>query len=223
VNRKQSECYPTSIEDGKRNILNYISGNVNNLDAEPPKEHEKYEALNDAVRGAFASTVAVLQSACGGEDNEWQRILRTMSNFIKKDVIEFDFGAGDGWDDLSAERAVEMINHLPPSIEELVITFAPFGSPFIDGLIDWIEKKSTNLKSLSIHHTWVGGRNGGRDAGIRLSKTDLVGSRNLHEWSEAFHKMLALKILYCVRMSWIIEKEICREKTFDERTSTVPY
>jgi len=107
---------------------------------------------------------------------------------------------------LSAERAVEMINHLPPSIEKLVIRFVPYGSPFMDRLIHWIEKKSTNLKSLHIDFTRVGGRNvnEGRDAGIRLAKTlaakntietlwlyetDLMGSRNVDEWSKAFEKI----------------------------------
>ena len=150
--------------------------------------------MNDAVRGAFASSIAVLQSACGRGDDEWQRILRAMSKSIKKDTMESNFRIGNGWNDLSAERAVEMINHLPPSIESLEIQSVPFGSPFMDAVIDWIEKKSKNLKSLSILFTFVGGRNvnDGRDTGIKLSKTlaakntieslvlgytDLMGSR----------------------------------------------
>jgi len=228
-----------SIPHDKRHILNYISDNVNGIDAEPLQEHEKYEALNDAVRGAFASTIAVLQSACGGGDDEWQRVLRTMSKSIKKDPMNFTFGAGDGWDDLSPERAAEMISHLPSSIEELYIESAPYGSPFMDGLIDWIEKKSTNLESLAIANPMcVGGSNvnDGRDAGIRLSKalaakntieilvligTDLMGSRNVDDWSKAFHKMTSLKQLVCVGMSGFI-KDV-DESTFDEKTSTVEY
>jgi len=193
----------------KRHILTYISDNVNDIDAEPPKEHENYEALNDAVRGAFASTMAVLQSACGGGDDEWQRMLRAMSKSIKNDKMQFNFEAGSGWDDLSAERAVEMINHLPPSIKGLVIVDAPYGSPFMDEVIDWIEK-STSLKYLHIACTCVGGRNRGRDVGIGLAKTlaaknttetlklsytDLMGSRNAvsgpkhstRSWNEVLH------------------------------------
>ena len=66
-----------------------------------------------------------------------------------------------------------MISHLPPSIEGLVIGCAPYGSPFMDAVIDWIEKKSTNLKSLHIEHMFVWGRyvDEGRDAGIKLAKT----------------------------------------------------
>jgi len=228
-----------SKEHDKRHILNYISGNVNDLDAEPPEEHEKYEELNDAVRGAFASTYVVLQSACGGGD-EWQRILKAMSKSIKKDTMWFDVRGGHGWNDLSAERAVEMISHLPPSIERLEIDSAPFGSPFIDGLIDWIDKKSTNLKSLDINGTFVGGRNvnDGRDAGIKLAKTladmntietlwlgqtDLMGSRNVDEWSKALKKMTSLKGLNCDGMRDYIED--VDESTFDKKTSTVkdPY
>ena len=122
----------------KTHVPNHISDNVNDLDAEPPKDHDNYEALHDTVRGAFASTIAVLQSACDGGDDEWQRMLIAMSKSIKKDIIQFDFGAGKGWDDLSAERAAEMIHHLPPpSIEGLVISRgAPYGSPFMDSVID---------------------------------------------------------------------------------------
>ena len=40
------------------------------------RKSEKYEALNaDVVRGAFASSIAVLQSAYGGGDDEWKYIL----------------------------------------------------------------------------------------------------------------------------------------------------
>ena len=53
---------------------------------------------------------------------------------------------------------LEMVSHLPPSIEGLVIGCAPYGSPFMDAVIDWIEKKSTNLKSLQIEHMFVWGR-----------------------------------------------------------------
>jgi len=132
-----------SKEHDKTHILNYISDNVNDLDAEPPKEHEKYEALNDAVRGAFVSNIVFLESACGGRDDEWQRILRAMSKSIKKDGMEFNFSGL--WGDLSAERAVEMINHLPPLIEKLEIQCAPHGSPFMDAVIDWIEPRTSNL------------------------------------------------------------------------------
>ena len=109
----------------------------------------------------------------------------------------------------------------------------------MDAVIDWIEK-SSNLKSLRIFVTFVRGRNadGGRDIGIRfaktrtakntiesleLSRTDLMGSRNVDEWSEAFEKMTSLKCLDCRGMRRYIEN--VDESTFDEKTSTVtvPY
>ena len=47
VNTMIQTANATKAHD-KRHILNYISGNED-FNAEPPKEHEKYEALNDAV------------------------------------------------------------------------------------------------------------------------------------------------------------------------------
>ena len=225
-----------SIEHDKTHILNFISGSED-LNAEPPKEHEKYDALNDAVRGAFASSIAVLQSACRVDDDEWQRMLRVMSKSTKKDKMDFNFSAGEAWDDLSAERAVEMINHLPPSIEGLKIRTAPYGSPFMDAVIEWIEK-STNLKSLEINDTSVCGRNGcgGRDAGIKLAKTlaakksievlrlthtDLMGSRNVDEWSKAFDKITSLKELKSHGLRKIIQ--YFDKSTFDKKTSTAQH
>ena len=226
----------------KIHILNYISDNLKgadidididiDIDSTPPVEHENYEALNNAVRGAFASSIHVLQSACDGGDDEWQRVLTVMSKGGKKEM-ELHFGYG--WNDLSAERAVEMINHLPPSIESLRIAYAPYGSPFMDAVIDWIEK-STNLKSFHILGTLVNGRNvdEGRDAGIKLAKilaakntieylwltaTDLMGSRNVDEWSKAFEKMTSLKKVFCKGMMYFIE--YVDESTLDEKTSTV--
>jgi len=227
-----------SIPHDQTHILNYISGNVNDLDAEPPKEHENYEELNDAVRGAFASTIAVLQSARDEGYDEWQRMLTAMSKSIKKDIMPFYFLPGHGWDGLSAERAVEMVSHLPPSIEGLEIMAAPYGSPFMDAVIDWIGEKSTNLKSLVIWNTCVGGRNedDGQDAGIKLAKTladkntieslklsrtDLMGSRNMDEWCKAFEKMTSLKELGCSGMrDYIVDVD---ESTLDKKTSTVEY
>ena len=104
-------------------------------------------------------------------------------------------------------------------------------------MTEWIEKKSTNLKCLEIYHTCVCGRNGGRDAGIRLlnigsqvqyaikylslHSTDLMGSRNADEWSKVFQKMISLKNLTCYGMRDYIYS--VDESTFDEKTSTVQY
>jgi len=201
-----------SKKDDENHILNYISGNIYSLDAEPPKQHIKYDALNDAVRTAYALTIPSLQHACRGEDDKWQGILTAMSKSTNKKEMVFNFGAGYGWDDVSAERVVEMISRLPPSIEGLWITNAPYGSSFMDALIEWI-KNATHIKSLAIEITCVGGMlNGGRDVGARLADalatkntlealalnhTDLIGSRNVNEWSEALGRMELLKSFSC--------------------------
>jgi len=41
-----------SKKDDENHILNFISGNIYSLDAEQPKEHLKYNVLNDAVQTA---------------------------------------------------------------------------------------------------------------------------------------------------------------------------
>jgi len=177
--------------------------------------------LNNAVRGAFASSIAVLRNGSREGNSQWQQILTTMSKSFKKDKMIFDFEAGDGWDHLSAERAAEMISHLAPSTEELEIQYAPYGSPFIDALIEWV-KNATNLKRFTIRYTFVGNTDGGRDAGVRLAEalagnkstiekiqlqwTDLIGSRNINEWSEALRKMTLLKRLDCYGMRRWIKK-----------------
>ena len=113
-----------------------------------------------------------------------------------------------GWDDLSAERAAEMISHLPPSIQILMIAnAAPYGSSFMDGLIEWITN-ATHIKCLAIETTCVCELNGGRDVGARLADalstkntleyivsnhSDLIGSRNVNEWTEALGRMELLK------------------------------
>jgi len=103
----------------------------------------------------------------------------------------------------------------------------------MDAVIDWIEK-SSNLKSLCIFVTFVRGRNadGGRDIGIRfaktrtakntiesleLSRTDLMGSRNVDEWSEAFDKMTLLQELECYEMGNYINS--VDKSTLDEINS----
>jgi len=160
-----------------------------------------------------------------------------MSTSYQTVEMKFNFEPGNGWDDLSAEMAVEMMSHLPPSIEGLEIDYAPFGSSFVDAVIDWIEKKSTsNLKSLRISHTCVGGTkvNGGQDAGIKLAKvlatkntlktlsldhTDLMGSRNVDEWANALGEMTSLKSLSCMGMSEC--SKAVDESTFDDNKSAV--
>jgi len=67
-------------------ILNYISGNNDILDAEPPKEHPSYDALNDTVRAAFALTIPALQRACRGEGDKWPDIKLPFPRVARRDI-----------------------------------------------------------------------------------------------------------------------------------------
>ena len=105
-----------SIPVDKIHILNCISGNTDNFDAEPPKEHPKFDELNNAVKGELASSIPALRAASREGGDQWYNILTAMSKSVKKDVRSFNFNVGRGWDHLTTERAVEMISHLPPFI-----------------------------------------------------------------------------------------------------------
>jgi len=229
----------SDAEERKRRATNedvrefdVLNHDFNNDDRSYEYEGEKYVNMKEPI--------AVLQSACGGGDDEWQRILTDMSKGINKEKNKMElhfYSDSSAWNDLSAERAVEMINHLPPSIGKLdIFGGSKYESPFMDAVIDWIEKKSTNLKSLQIDHVFVCGRNGGRDAGIELAKTlaakntieslclystDLIGSRNVDEWSKALKKMSSLKKLGCWGIRYFTKK--VDESTFDEMNSTVQF
>ena len=257
----------------------------------PPKEHGNYDILNDAIRGAFASTIAVLQYTSRGVTNpatntntntatnkntathldpqqqRWQNVLTIMSKStcIKSMEFDFDSSVGISWNHLTAnpQKAAEMISHLPPSLENLTIYSAPFGIGFLDAVIDWIRNDATHLKSLAIWYTCscmngnnngnvtVNGNgngngngkvtvnaNGGRDVGGRLAKaltvhkttmerlnlyqTDLIGSRNVHEWRNAISNMTCLKEFKCVGMGDGIKYNHVDESTLDGN-STVKY
>mmetsp|Transcript_8181 Transcript_8181/g.9552 ORF Transcript_8181/g.9552 Transcript_8181/m.9552 type:complete len:232 (+) Transcript_8181:1-696(+) len=127
-----------------------------------------------------------------------------MSKNMKTDAMEFDFGAGYGWDDVTDEQAGELMRHLPLNIEELKIDNYSHGTLLIDGITKWIEK-SQNLKALKFWNTTVGSS----EAGARMAKalpqdnivdlylcyTDIVQSTNAEEWGETLGKMKSLKNL----------------------------
>ena len=163
----------SDAEEGRRRATNGDIRDITKDVIDEFNKHHKHEEEGEKYVN-MKEPIAVLQSAYGGGDDEWQRILTAMSKGINKEKNEmaFNFEAGSAWNDLSAERAVEIINHLPPSLEELWIWHAPYGSLFMDAVIDLIET-STNLKDLTIYGTCVCGRyvDEGRDAGIKLAKT----------------------------------------------------
>ena len=112
--------------------------------------------------------------------------------------VEFDFEEGNGWDGMTAEEAKELVLHLPVTVEEIIFHHAPFGSTFVDALIDWITT-TTKLKAISISHMFIGSIDEARRIGARLAQvlkssatieeitlryTDLIGVRNATEWAD---------------------------------------
>jgi len=70
---------------------------------------------------------ASLQVACSRKIfgvRQWQDVLTAMPKSIQTVEMKFNFEAGNGWDDLSADMSVEIMSHLPPSIEGLRIDHA---------------------------------------------------------------------------------------------------
>lgn len=97
-----------------------------------------------------------------------------------------------GWDNLTTQQASELLSHLPPNLEGLVIQYTPYGSVFIDALSQWI-KTAKQVKYIQIFYSCVGRFESGKHAGIGLAEalavndlnekvvlkeTDLIGSRN---------------------------------------------
>ena len=212
--------------------MNFLAGNTDNHDSEPPEEHHNYAALNDDVRGAFASIFPSLQILSFEGGDCWQRVLTAISKSIKMDMMMFDFEVG-GWDHLSAELSTKMMSQLPPTIEGLVVRYVPYGSTFMDGIIEWV-KKATNLKYLFFGEICVGWIDGGRDAGVRLAaalatnntietlrlvRTDLMGSRNVKEWVKSLSTMISLKDVVCDGMIGF-SKEV-DESTLDDNSMWV--
>lgn len=106
----------------------------------------------------------------------------------------------------------------------------------MDAVIQWVEN-AKHLKYLHISGTCVGGTciNGGRDTGARLAKvlagkdtmeilklfrTDLIGSRNVNEWTKALGEMASLKEFKCWGMKDYVNS--VDESTLDHN-STVNY
>ncbi|GFH50363.1 hypothetical protein CTEN210_06839 [Chaetoceros tenuissimus] len=111
--------------------------------------------------------------------------------------------------DFKAEDVSDVLHHLPIGLEELNVYECPHGRVAMDALLDWLENTSTNLKTLYIFGTCIGGEVGGKECGERLAKflaqddckiewlklcnTDLVGSRNVDTWIECLEKNQSLK------------------------------
>merc|ERR1719491_2832394 len=134
-----------SQESDRVHILNTIIGNTKEqLNDNPPKSHDKFVALNDSLRGRFASSVASLQGALKEGEAIWKEMLVAMSKSTSKSAMEFNFSSG--WvKDLTAVQAAQLMAHLPLNMEGLDIYAANYGPEFINAVIERI-KEFNNLK-----------------------------------------------------------------------------
>ena len=170
---------------------------MSEIDNAPLKGHANYAAIDDALRATFVSTVSSLQSALqSGDATVWSATLNAMSKATNSIYMIFDFDE-KGWKGITAEKAVCLIDHLPP-ITKLYIYNANFGVDFVDSVSNYIRTTST-LEYLNLYSTEAGGEDG-RQAGVRLaeavssnttltklwlSTTDLLVEENVEEWAAA--------------------------------------
>ena len=88
----QVENAQASKESDRIHILNTIIGNTKeHLNNNPPKNYNKYSALNDSLRGGFASSAASLEGALKEGEKGWMKMLVEMSKSTSKSVMTFDF------------------------------------------------------------------------------------------------------------------------------------
>lgn len=190
----------STVRSDRDNILRAILGdeNVKPYD-DPPKFHIRYTITNMALRASLATSFGILQAAMRQGKREWKMALSIMSKGkMECPGVEFDFEEGNGWDGMTAEDARELVLHLPVTVEKVILHHAPFGSTFVDGLIDWITT-TTKLKAISISHMFIGSIDEARRVGARLAQvlrssttieeitlryTDLIGVRNATEWAD---------------------------------------
>ena len=204
----QVENAEASVEDDKIHILNSIVGNTGTaLNDTPPKCHEKYVELNDALRGTFASTEPVLEHAAKGDDETWMKIMKALSKATTRGM-KFDFSIP--WlRNLTAAQSTTLVCHLPLTIEKLDIYKARLRVEFMDAIIERI-KQVPNLKDLSLWCTHIGDDHEGQVAGLRLAEilksnttieivdlryTNLIGSETVTQWGDALLENTSLTYL----------------------------
>jgi len=191
-------------------ILNSIVGRVGESLNDPPfVTHEQYDVVNDAVKALFASSQANLQAASRDSDEVWMKFLAALSKGHGGMMgFWFDFEE-DGWSGLTADRAIQLVAHLPPTVPELWINYANFGKGFVEAVIQHTAG-STNLKELNLRNSIVGGEEESSELGIRLAEvistnntitslnvqsTKLLVSTNVKEWENALMKNTTLTTL----------------------------
>mmetsp|Transcript_4057 Transcript_4057/g.5883 ORF Transcript_4057/g.5883 Transcript_4057/m.5883 type:complete len:641 (-) Transcript_4057:88-2010(-) len=231
-----------SWKQDKINILNYVADRFDDddLTKEPLAEHENYTLLNNAVRGAFASSIPAIVAAHTYQDGAlWKDTLVALSKSSSTEELTFDFNDGGSWDDgflNDTNAAIELIAHLPKSLKEFHIEHAPFGKPLIDAIIDFINSDGVALEKLTIANICVGGLVGGKDSGLGLANaiasnsngygslkelelfcTDLIGGRNIMEWTQALKGNSSIT---SVKVYGLGGRE-ADESSFDKATSTI--
>jgi len=150
------------VEDAKAteksdraHILNLIRGSTGDaINDTPPTMHDSYTAVDNALKSTFAITVATLRVAANEDDRVWNNFLTTLSKEEKEITMHFDFSEV-GWRDLTADRATQLVAHLPLTIYELIIDKADFGRIFWETLSQRVEK-CLKIKVLEIWDTKVG-------------------------------------------------------------------
>jgi len=198
-----------SVNDDRVHILNSIIGkSTADINDPPPKKHDKYTELNEALKSIFAASRASLEGAAKDTDEKWMAMLVALSKGTKKDEMEFDFRRE--FSELTATRATQLMSHLPLTIKKLNIWNSEYGSEFMEALIEQVGKFK-NLEWFQIHKTKVGDEKGGQEAGVRLAKvlatnttikklyldnTDLIGSDNVVQWGDALMENTTLMTLY---------------------------
>jgi len=221
LNIKVEDAKATEEAD-RLHILNSIAGRgVSELNKKPLKGHANYTAIDDAVRATFVSTVQSLQSAHNsGDETIWTSTLSAMSKGTNPLKMLFYL---EGWKGMTAEKAVALIDNLPPTTVSLTLddakctdaaklrfTDAKFEVDFVYSVAKHI-RTTSNLRYLNLAAGTVVGGEDGRKAGVRLaeavssnttiteiylSRMDLIGEKNVKEWATALMANKTLRELY---------------------------
>ena len=141
-------------------------------------DHETTQTNDAAVVTKFRDVdVSSLQSALqSGDATLWSATLNAMSKGTYSINMYFRFNY-EGWKGITAEKAVCLIDHLPPTVTKLWIYNANFGVDFVDSVSNYI-RTTSKLDYLELDSTRAGGEDG-RQAGSTL--TQFIISVNLRQ------------------------------------------
>jgi len=192
-----------SYEPDRIHILNALLGNTGDrINDNPPATHEKYVELNNKFWGSFASSATALQHAAREGGEGWIKMIEAFANGGMEGELRFNFNSNGVFGELTAAQATQLVAHLPPTIESLIIAEANYGVEFLEALIERV-KQLHDMKELTIENTLVGGDGGGQQVGLRLAEilstnttierlhlwnTDLIGTENVEQWGDALMK-----------------------------------